>query len=292
MRLALAALLFGAITPFLTLRILDQLAPHTRWRNFYGVLRVELNRDEVGDRIVLTHGATTHGFQYRDADKRLWPTSYYGPDSAAGVAFREWRPEHRRVGVIGLGAGTLAAHGQPGDVFRFYEINPQVVDIARGWFSFLRDSPPAVAIALGDARVVLERELAAGEPQRFDLLFVDAFSSDAIPLHLLTNECAEVYRQHLNPDGVLLLHISNRWVNLRPVARGMARHLGWESAWIASQAYAPRGESYASWVVLTPNRELFKRPAVKLAITPWPRNDPAPVEWTDDFASLWRVLRY
>ncbi len=289
-RVALAALLFGAITPVIVLRGLDVPGIIGRWRNFYGLLRLEPGKDQVGERIVLTHGTITHGFQYRHIEQRRWPTSYYGPDTAAGLAFEQTTKPNRRVGFVGLGAGTLAAYGKPGDAFRFYEINPQVVQIAVGWFRYLTDSRAANAVVLGDARVELEHELTRNDPQRFDLLFVDAFSSDAIPLHLLTAECADVYRRHMAPDGVLLLHVTNRWVNLRPVARGMAQHLGWDAAWIPSEVNAAKGESYASWVVLTPNREFLSRPAVHSQIQQWLPRD-TPVLWTDDFSSLWRVLR-
>ncbi|HEV8145538.1 MAG TPA: fused MFS/spermidine synthase [Bryobacteraceae bacterium] len=290
-RVALAALLFGAITPVIVLRSLDTPGIIGRWRNFYGVLRLEPGTDQIGDRIVLTHGTITHGFQYRHVDQRRWPTSYYGPDTAAGLVFEQTQKSNRRVGFVGLGAGTLSAYGKPGDAFRFYELNPQVVQIAVGWFRYLTDSRATNAIVLGDARVELERELAKNDPQRFDLLFVDAFSSDAIPLHLLTAECADVYRRHLAADGVLLFHVTNRWVNLRPVTRGIAAHLGWEAAWIPSEADPTKGESYASWVVLTSNHEFLARPTVRSRIQPWLPHD-SPFTWTDDFASLWRVLRF
>jgi hypothetical protein len=293
-RLALAALLFGAITPVVAMQILNVPGAIGHWRNFYGLLRLEPGKDQVGERIVLTHGSITHGFQYRHIEQRRWPTTYYGPDSAAGLAFDELRKgkPSLRAGFVGLGAGTLAAYGQPGDVFRFYELNPEVVQLSVGWFRYLTDSRASNAVVLGDARVELERELSKGEAQHFDLLFVDAFSSDAIPVHLLTAECADVYRRHLNPDGVLLLHITNRWVNLRPIARGMAAHLGWDAAWIASAADAAKGESFASWVVLTPNRDFLARSSVRSRITPWLSKDPPPLTWTDDFSSLWRVLRF
>jgi spermidine synthase len=189
-----------------------------------------------------------------------------------------------------LGAGTLAAWGRSGDVFRFYEINPDVEQIARTWFSFLADSKAQTQVVLGDARVQLERELAAGRSQDFDLIAVDAFSSDSIPMHLLTAECAEIYRRRLAPGGVLALHISNRTLELDPVARGMARYLGWNAVQIVSGDDPKTGESSSHWVLLTSNQDFLER--VRLTYHPSGWTSRAPIVWTDDFASLWHVLKF
>src|SRR5260370_29947934 len=152
----------------------------------------------------LSHGTIVHGKQFLEADGRAWPTSYYGRASGIGLALLDAQ-EHGplRVGVVGLGAGTLAAYGRAGDVFRFYDINPDVVELARTEFSFLADSPAKVEVALGDARLSLERE----PPENFDVLALDAFSSDAIPVHLLTVEAFKTYLRHMKPDGVVDVHI-------------------------------------------------------------------------------------
>jgi len=197
---------------------------------------------------------------------------------------------HRRVGVVGLGTGTLAAWGRPGDLFRFYEINPDVEQIARTWFSFLSDSQAQTQVILGDARVQLERELASGRSQDFDLIAVDAFSSDSIPMHLLTAECADIYRRRLAPGGVLALHISNRAVDLDPVARGMAGYLRWPAVLINSTGDSATGESAARWVLMTSNQGLLDRAAGARQSSDW--SSKPPIIWTDDFASLWHVLKF
>ena len=151
--------------------------------------------DDNGPFRELRHGRTRHGFQYLEGAKRHWPTTYYGPHSGVAIALNALENPKRRVAVIGLGAGTLAAWGRAGDTFRFYEINPDVDAFAHTWFSFLQDSKARTEIVLGDARMQLERELAAAIPDNIDLIAVDAFTSDAIPLHLLTAECADIYRR-------------------------------------------------------------------------------------------------
>ncbi|MGD9721824.1 MAG: fused MFS/spermidine synthase [Pirellulales bacterium] len=196
-----------------------------------------------------------------------------------------------RVGVIGLGCGTLAAYGKPGDYFRFYDINPAVVRIADEYFTYRKDSAAKVDIVLGDARINLERELTEGRPQRFDVLAIDAFTSDSIPMHLVTRECAELYRAHLKPDGLLCLHISNRFLNLDGVGRGMAQVLGCECVRIHSDDDADRGLDSASWLILTNNRPFLDLPVVRDSIVPWTDQDPAPLVWTDDYGSLWQTLK-
>jgi hypothetical protein len=261
-------------------------------RNFYGMLRVNHNVDGNGPRRDLQHGRILHGFQYVESPQRSWPTSYYGPHSGAAIAINAIDRPNRRVAVVGLGAGTMAAWGRPGDVFRFYEINPNVESIARTWFSYLQDSKARTEVVLGDARVDLERELAQGQSQDFDAIAVDAFSSDSIPIHLLTAECGDIYRRRLEPGGLLLLHISNRTLNLEPVTRGLARHLGWEAVQYISAPDERTGERRAQWVLVTANREFLRRPEVSRATSAWGTASERPIMWTDDFASLWHVLDF
>jgi hypothetical protein len=222
--------------------------------------------------------------------RKDWPTSYYGPRSGIATALSALDKPNRRIGVVGLGAGTLAAWGHMGDTFRFYEINPDVERIARTWFSFLADSKARTEVVLGDARVQLERELALGRSRDFDLIAVDAFSSDSIPMHLLTAECADIYRQRLRSGGVLALHISNRALNLDPVARGMARYLGWTAVQIISGDDPATGESSSRWVLLTSNQDFLERAGLAHQLSGWSRRPP--IVWTDDFASLWHVLNF
>lgn len=282
-------------------------------RNFYGVLRVnhaENFGDDKGPYNELIHGRIRHGAQYQNPPFSHQPTTYYGPPTGVGLAL-DYHPKRAaggtsaqpagsngaaqpegtlRIGVIGLGTGTLAAYGRPGDTIRFYDINPAVARIANEYFTYVKDSKATVKIVLGDARINLERELAAGEPQKFDVLAVDAFSSDAIPMHLLTKECVELYRQHLAPGGLLCMHVSNRYLKLDGVVRGMAEVLGTECARIESSADYEEGLDTTTWLVLTNNREFLESPAVKESIVPWTEDDPPPLVWTDDYGSLWQVL--
>ena len=203
------------------------------------------------------------------------------------------RPGALRVGVLGLGVGTLAAYGQPGDTFRFYEINPDVVRIAEGaggYFTYLQDCGARVDVVLGDARVALEQELERNEPQRFDLLVLDIFNGDSIPVHLLTREAFDLYLRHLAPDGILALHISNRYLDLRPVVWGLADYFHLNSALIDASGDDER--RYPSvWVLVTREGDFLVRPAIAERTTPRP--DPSPIVhlWTDDYSNLFAILQ-
>ena len=289
-RLPLMALLIGGFTAVVATFTTGKQGAVVSARNFYGILRVMPRQDDNGAFRELQHGRTRHGFEYLQAERKDWPTSYYGPHSGIATALNALAKSNRRIAVVGLGAGTLAAWGRTGDTFRFYEINPDVEQIARTWFSFLRDSKARTEVVLGDARVQLERELAAGRSEDFDLIAVDAFSSDSIPIHLLTAECADIYRRRLAPGGVLALHISNRALNLDPVARGMASHLGWTALQIISADDRETGESSSRWVLMTSNKDFLERAGLARHLSGWSRRPP--IIWTDDFASLWHVLRF
>jgi SAM-dependent methyltransferase len=198
-------------------------------RNFYGTLKVfDYARDEAEEHYrLLMHGATTHGLQFFDPAKAMLPSTYYGEHSGVGLALRHLpRATGRKLGLVGLGTGTLAAYGRSGDQLRIYEINPAVEQLARDPFTHLARSPAKIDVVMGDARLSLEREFAAGGSQQFDLLALDAFSSDAIPVHLLTREAVALYLRHLRPDGMLAVHISNRYLNLEPVVRALAQEFG------------------------------------------------------------------
>ena len=270
-------------------------------RNFYGVLRIEeYDTDTFEQALQLTHGKTIHGLQFSDELLRREPSSYYGKDTGVGLALawhpRRWKTDENslRVGVVGLGCGTMAAHAQPGDAFRFYEIDPDVVDVCGKFFTYLDDARADGAdidLAIGDARVSLEREL-EGEPDRFDVLVVDAFSSDAIPIHLLTAECATLYQQRLQPDGLLAIHISNRYLELEPVVRGLAEHLGWTAIRVETYGEDEIGLYGTTWVVVTANEEFIELDAIKSRTEEWTEDDGGPLLWTDDFAALWQVVTY
>jgi hypothetical protein len=269
-------------------------------RSFFGVLRIlELNSSDPGEhRYTLMHGRIEHGFQYLDPDKRRWPTSYYGNDSGVGLAirFHPRRIDHKdlRIGVIGLGTGTLAAQGQLGDYIRFYEINPEVLRISDEFFTYRRDSPARIEVVLGDARVSMERERQLGKSQDFDVLAVDAFSSDAIPVHLLTRECFQIYRYHLRPDGILAIHISNRYFDLSPVVRNLiapGSQPDKQALWIDARGVESEGTDSTDWVLLTANREFLANQTIRKVVSPWP--DPAPPSkvWTDNYSNLFNLLR-
>jgi hypothetical protein len=200
-------------------------------RNFYGVLRVWQTGDAETGRRTLIHGTIMHGNQYRDPALRKEPTTYYTAASGIGRAIESLHPrlEPLKVGIIGLGTGTIAAWGAKGDVYRFYDINPSVVEIAKRDFTYLSDSEATIETALGDARLVLERE----PPQGFDVLAIDAFSSDAIPVHLMTSEALAIYRKHMKPSGIIAFHVTNRYLDLVPVVEALARAHGLVAAFIS-----------------------------------------------------------
>ena len=289
-RVPLMALLLGGVTSIMAGVTMINLPSVASARNFYGILRVTDQSDRNGPLRELRHGTIRHGFQYQKDPQRFWPTTYYGPHSGIATVLTKLDRPNRQIAVIGLGAGTMAAWGHLGDRFRFYEINPDVDLMARTWFTYLKDSGAETEIVLGDARVQMERELANGHSHDFDLIAVDAFSSDAIPLHLLTAECGDIYRQRLKPGGLLLLHISNRALNLEPVARGLAEHLGWRPILLVSGDDHSTGESSSHWVLITGNVEFLEHSGLGRANSPWTNR--SPLLWTDDFASLWHVLKF
>ena len=272
-------------------------------RSFYGALRVYDREVGIREPVVsrsLYHGGIVHGSQFVRRDLRALPTTYYGVTSGVGITIanypRRTGSDGRavepggglRIGVIGLGAGTVAAHGVPGDLFRFYEIDPDVARIANEHFFFLAESRSITETIIGDARRSLERELAQGESQQFDILVVDAFSGDAIPVHLLTREAVELYWRHLRPGGALVTHISNTHLDLQPVLRGVARALDIQAVLIANEDDA-LGTFDAEWVLMTENRQLLD--AVEPFVTPWSARSRSARLWTDDYSTLLGLFR-
>lgn len=258
-----------------------------RERNFYGSIKVRLVHGERKEAyLALAHGRINHGAQFLGTPR--WPTMYYGPKTGIGVTILNFpKVEKRRIGVVGLGVGTLAAAATPGDFIKFYEINPQVIDVARNIFTYLSDTPATVEVALGDARLVMERE----EPQQFDILALDAFSGDAIPTHLLTKEAFEVYRRHVTDDGVIALHITNRYLDLgAPVAR-LAREMGWSAVFVATVPVINDLTTATQWVLLTRNQRFLNDPEVRAAGPVLTSHDDVKL-WTDDSSSLLDVMRW
>jgi SAM-dependent methyltransferase len=271
-------------------------------RNFYGALRVT---NEVAPHVVvlkgdaqppsnddfrfrrLTNGTISHGLEFLAPSRRDQPTSYYSVHSGIGVVLQSLATRAPlRVGVIGLGVGTIAAYGRPGDAYTFYEINPLVLRIAQKDFRFLKDSNAGISIELGDARLTLERQ----PPQNFDVLAVDAFSSDAIPIHLLTIEAFELYFRHLKPDGLLAVHISNQHLNLEPIVGAAAQQLGKEAAVITNNDDRENGIVSSTWVILGNHDTFAHLPAVAKAGRLLTAQSSADL-WTDAHSSLFRALR-
>jgi SAM-dependent methyltransferase len=259
-------------------------------RNFYGTLRIgeEGDTGDPDEKRQLFHGRIMHGEQYLAADKRRLATSYYTDDSGVARAIDATRGVGRpqRVGVIGLGAGVLATHGRAGDVYRFYEINPLVVELARTQFSFLADTKAKTEIALGDARLVLEREA----PQNYDVLAVDAFTGDAIPIHLLTEEAIALYLRHLAVGGVLCVHVSNKYLDLAPLVRLAAEKLGWTALLVDDDRGDDEDAAGSTWVVVARTAADLARgrlidATVAIEIPQGLR------PWRDDYSSLFSVLR-
>jgi hypothetical protein len=268
-------------------------------RNFYGVVHV--NRTLLGAQQSLAnklvHGSTAHGFQYLDANLLRVPTSYYGKDSGVGLAILN-NPRYGaglRVGVLGLGVGTLAAYGQPQDSYRFYEINPVVIDLANGQdglFSFVKDSPAHIQIIEGDARLSLEKELAAQQANNFNILVLDTFSSDSIPVHLVSQQAFGIYLQNLAPDGLLAANISNIRLDLRPVLFQLAQAYHLQMAVIEHESDKNDPSNFPStWVLLTRNPGLLAAPAIanqNAGLTGF-RTDTR--LWTDDYSNLFQILK-
>ena len=254
-------------------------------RNFYGMLRVnEYDKGEEIETRRLVHGAITHGVQFVDPEWRRDPIAYYAPVSGVGMAIKHLRKPSMRVGVIGLGAGSLAAYAESGDLFRIYEINPLVEKLAREEFTYLSDCLGTAEIILGDARLSLEQE----KDQQYDLLVVDAFSGDSIPAHLLTTQAIELYFRHLKLDGILALHISNAHLDLEPVVDKLSSTIG-KHATLVSSAEDEVEEIYSSdWVLMTSqpltSPEILKA-AGKL------RSNPGMRVWTDDYNNLFQILK-
>jgi hypothetical protein len=272
-------------------------------RNFYGVLTVrELNSQYPEWRAFsLHHGRTAHGYQFQSEDKRMLPTAYYGITGGAGRAIAALRkvrssprdPKPLRIGVVGLGVGTLAAYGRPGDYMRFYEINPEVTRIAydQRFFSYLRECQAAFEVIPGDARLSMESELQRNQPQLFDILVIDAFTGDAIPIHLLTKEAFEIYlREIRQPDGVIALHITNAHLDLRPVMLSVAEHFQVHYAFLHSEGDGAI-TTYSDWVLLTRDEV-----AMNSVASPAERNTAAQQKpnlslWTDQYSNLLSVAR-
>ena len=279
-------------------------------RNFFGILRVfEYDPDDPhASRRTLTHGNTLHGIQYQNPARQDVATAYFGRATGIGLALAQRPPEiSSHVGVVGLGAGTLAAYGRAGDRFRFYEIDPDVIRLARdeGYFSFLRGSAAEVTIVPGDARLSLRDELRAGAPQEFDVLVLDAFSSDSIPVHLLTVEAFRLFAEHLGSGGLIAAHLSNRHLQLSPLVVRLGERVGMESILVHNRNESRAMSRASRWVLLSRDRSRLlavrdhglayrtalglERDSIRFTSVSRAALDRTPL-WTDDYSDLFRLL--
>jgi hypothetical protein len=265
-------------------------------RNFYGVVRVKAISAQPGNSLgyALVHGVTVHGVQFVGAALSHMPTSYFGETGGGGLAILNSprRGTGMRVGILGLGIGTLAAYGQPGDIFRFYEINPIIIRLAEGdggYFTYLSDCQARVEIVPGDARLSLESELMSGKPQNYDVLALDVFSGDSIPVHLLDSEAFDLYLKHLAPDGILAVHISNRHLDLIPVVWTLADHFKLNKALIDDPGNGIT-TNRSLWVLLARTPSLLAIPQITSHTTPMPGYSPRIRLWTDDYNNLFQIL--
>jgi hypothetical protein len=259
-------------------------------RNFYGGLRVQLHNDWLKRPYhTLYHGQIEHGAQYLDPPKNADPTTYYARNSGVGLALDFFKQPSRHIGVVGLGTGTIAAYSNRGDELRYYEINPLILKIANEQFSYLqnaRTNGVDVAIRMGDARL----SLASDETEQFDVLVIDAFSGDAIPVHLLTREALALYLQRLKPNGILAIHTSNTYLDLNPVVKLLADDAGIESRLISNSDDQRKLIDAADWMLLTRNQGFL----LKLDETVLQDSIDMPTKlrvWTDDYNNLFQILR-
>lgn len=256
-------------------------------RNFYGILRVreQAGPDVPAPQIQLVNGRILHGTQFSQPGKRHIPTTYYGEQSGVGRLLRAFHVgQPRKIGVIGLGAGTLAVYGTAQDELRFYELIPDVITFAKKHFTFLSDSAARVTVVPGDARLLLEHESSQG----FDILVLDAFSGDAVPVHLLTKEAMAQYVRHLKPDGVLACHISNLHFDLQPVMAGLAQEFGFHYKIVRSLPDPQTATNPAVWCILARDPEVLRRLFAEADSASPPARKP--LLWTDERSNLLDVL--
>jgi EF hand len=278
-------------------------------RNFYGTVRVTRTGDDedpYNDGRSLYNGRIWHGFQFTSPERQLEPSTYYVSGTGAALAVEEnpRRSQGLRVAVIGLGSGSMAAHGKAGDLFRFYDIDPKVEMVARKYFTYLAKSPAKPEVVMGDARLSLERELKQHGSMNYDVIHLDAFSGDAIPAHLLTYEAFALYEKHLRhedrvdeetkekvsvPVGIVVVHISNRYLDLEPVVYAIAKKYGYQARTVHKTEEGGPTDTASDWVLVTKNEEFLNKPAVHDASEPLKPDKE--LLWTDQFTALFPIMK-
>lgn len=271
-----------------------------RVRNFYGVVKVyKEDMDNPAEySLVMQQAGVDQGSQYQAADRRREPSCAFDARHGLGLALRYQRRRRDggpdaplRVGIIGLGAGMVAAQGKAGDYFRYYELNPAVTALARRYFTFLADSPAKIEVRHGDGRILLEREATAGQSGQFDVLIIDAFRGAAPPMHLMTKEAFEVYLRHLAPDGILAINFELDTFELAPLHRGLADALGLPVHWFETAEGADCDDP-VSWALYSRDADFWTVPEVKAAISPWRDHSDRRLLWTDGSSNLLSVINW
>jgi spermidine synthase len=298
LRLRGAWRLFGlavfAVTAFFAVRGAQEYSRdmRTMQRDFYGVVRTRDRADPAPYRSMF-HGGIVHGGQLLGAEFRNRPSDYFGPSSGYGRLFEalnEVRPQPRRVGIIGLGAGVLAAYGRKGDEFTFYEISPRVVDIANDDFTFLRDSAAKIQVVLGDGRLSLERSA----PQAYDILGIDAFAGDSIPMHLVTREAMALYVRHVAPNGVIVFQATNRYIDLMPIVKRLANEFQMDAVLVSDNPGFKTGAEYwlspTDQILVSRDKALLRTGSLRYVATAIEDRADLPT-FTDAHHNMFRVLK-
>jgi hypothetical protein len=263
-----------------------------RRRNFYGVIRVEeVDVDDAkADRYVMKQAGESQGEQFQSPDRRNLASCDFAPNSGIGQVLgylQQHNPAGIRIGVVGLGAGMLVTHGRPQDSYRYYELNPQVTELAKEDFSFLDDTKSKISIVHGDGRLSLERELKSEGSHHYDLLHVDAFRGNAPPAHLMTKEAFEVYFRHLKTDGILAVTSHGDYYDTSSLFRGMGELLGAEVRWFPAASDCRNGVGFA---IFSRSPGIFSDARVQARTGEWDDHETSKIIWTDQKSSLMSLL--
>jgi hypothetical protein len=262
-------------------------------RNFYGVLSVKTDNLEKGEILILSHGRIVHGTQLKNEKYKHIPLTYYGYKSGIGLLLKNKKEifgRNLKIAAVGLGVGSVAAYGTPNDFIRFYEINPAVLKYANRYFTYLKDCRSQIDVVLGDARIQMENEIKKGRKHFYDVIIIDAFSGDSVPMHLITIEAMKIYLKLLKKDGVLAFHTSNNELKIEVLVYNMAKKLNLTPLRIKSGHERHMGILKSYWVLVSNNKNLQKVKAVKKGKIPWSKNIKQ-VIWTDNYGSLLQILK-